>query len=751
MRTLRRLVCLLPAVWLLAGPASAGTPVDYARDIQPLLEYHCYECHGPEKQKNGYRLDQRARAFSGLVRHNIIPGSSRTSRVYTRVLNSQTGLRMPPNGELSTNEIELIRRWIDEGAAWPDALANDAPVQPLDPEAVAFVERLRVAERSDEHALRAGFTRNPALLNRRGPGGATPLMFIALYGNARLLGAALDAGGDPTLRNDANVTALHWAVDDAAKVRLLLDHGAAVDAESGIGRAPLALAADRADSAEVIALLLKRGAKPTPQALNLAARMNPAGVRLLLAAGAKPHSDAADAALRFGCADCLAQLTASGLRVPKALLDVVPIGSEGDPHDVRAALAHQPDVNLADPKGRTPLLLAAISERITPELLQNFVDLGASLETRGPDGRNALDHALRVGRAPIIDFFRRAGLTPTQTNELAPARVIVNSPRAAVERALPLLQTSSARFYAGGGCLSCHHNTMTSETVARARQRAIPVDEALARDARGILAADLAGMREQTLQGVFAPGGQATTTGYLLMAYDADGQRPSLATDALVRLLRNSQAPDGRWFATVRPPIEGSAFTATAVSLRGVLLYGDRASPVNRVTVKKARRWLERNAPSNTEDRVFRLFGLVWAGAEDGPRGAAVDELLGEQRADGGWAQLPWGASDAYATGQALVALQAAGVATDSPAWRRGAQYLLDSQLADGSWLVKSRSHATQSYFESGFPHGENQFISAAATNWAAQALMLAIPTPGDQPRATASMLLPSGSSTNAP
>jgi hypothetical protein len=167
--------------------------------------------------------------------------------------------------------------------------------------------------------------------------------------------------------------------------------------------------------------------------------------------------------------------------------------------------------------------------------------------------------------------------------------------------------------------------------------------------------------------------------------------------------------------------------------------------------VRKARRWLERNTPANTEDRVFRLFGLLWADAESGLRRDTVTELLAAQRPDGGWAQLPWGTSDAYATGQTLVALQAAGVATDSRAWQRGALYLLDTQLTDGSWLVRSRSHASQSYFESGFPHGEDQFISAAATNWAAQALMLAIPKPADQLRATASILLPSGSSTNAP
>ena len=58
--------------------------------------------------------------------------------------------------------------------------------------------------------------------------------------------------------------------------------------------------------------------------------------------------------------------------------------------------------------------------------------------------------------------------------------------------------------------------------------------------------------------------------------------------------------------------------------------------------------------------------------------------------------------------------------------YRRGVQFLLKTQLADGSWFVRKRAHAVQIYFESGFPYSEHQYISAAATNWATQALILA-------------------------
>jgi hypothetical protein len=85
--------------------------------------------------------------------------------------------------------------------------------------------------------------------------------------------------------------------------------------------------------------------------------------------------------------------------------------------------------------------------------------------------------------------------------------------------------------------------------------------------------------------------------------------------------------------------------------------------------------------------------------------------------------------SDAYATGTALVALhEAGGLATTDPAYRKGVKYLLAAQLPDGTWHVRSRSRPFQTYFESGFPHGKDQFISLAASGWAATALALALP-----------------------
>src|SRR5207302_3601012 len=96
------------------------------------------------------------------------------------------------------------------------------------------------------------------------------------------------------------------------------------------------------------------------------------------------------------------------------------------------------------------------------------------------------------------------------------------------------------------------------------------------------------------------------------------------------------------------------------------------------------------------------------------------------QRSDGGWAQTPELTSDAYATGQTLYALHESGVPASDPVYRRGVAYLVRTQLDDGSWHVSSRSPKFQPYFQSGFPHDHDQWISASATAWATMGLAYA-------------------------
>jgi len=85
--------------------------------------------------------------------------------------------------------------------------------------------------------------------------------------------------------------------------------------------------------------------------------------------------------------------------------------------------------------------------------------------------------------------------------------------------------------------------------------------------------------------------------------------------------------------------------------------------------------------------------------------------------------------SDSWATGQALVALNTVGgIDVSNAAFQQGVRFLLQTQFEDGSWYVRSRAWPFQPHFESGFPHGKDQWISAGGTAWATMALLLTQP-----------------------
>ena len=239
--------------------------------------------------------------------------------------------------------------------------------------------------------------------------------------------------------------------------------------------------------------------------------------------------------------------------------------------------------------------------------------------------------------------------------------------------------------------------------------------------------------RESYLQGGGAPGG-IDTASYILIGMAANRQTANATTDAIVHFLAGQQTKAGNWEITIRsrPPLEASHFNATALSLRALQLYAPKGrSKEVKEQIAEARQWLTKATPQTNEDRAFHLFGLLWSGADKATKQKAVAQLLALQRSDGGWAQLPSMPSDAFATGQSLVALhRAGGLPTTDPAYQRGVQYLLRTWKPDGTWYVQSRSFPFQKQFESGFPYGKDQWISAAATSWAVMALALTIEPP---------------------
>jgi hypothetical protein len=117
--------------------AESPAAVDFTRDIQPVLESNCYECHGPKKSRGHLRLDGRAAAMKGgETGPVIVPGNSEQSLLVRRILGLDGDDRMPKDGDaLPAAQVALIRSWIDQGAPWPATAADAAvPAPAADPE-----------------------------------------------------------------------------------------------------------------------------------------------------------------------------------------------------------------------------------------------------------------------------------------------------------------------------------------------------------------------------------------------------------------------------------------------------------------------------------------------------------------------------------------------------------------------------------------------------------------------------------------
>jgi ankyrin repeat protein len=698
--------------------AQPPTRVDFARDVQPLLRQNCFGCHGPVKQEKNLRLDRRRDAMNIGNRRVIFPGDSAASPLYLH-LTGTLGLQMPPTGALSPDEISVIKAWIDQGAEWPEELSGEAAASRPDPRAVRIMDALRSGNRQ---AFRKSVLDDPMAVNLRGPGGSTPLMYAALYGDGDSVQFLLEHSANPNDQNDAGATALMWAVDNEVKAKALLDHGADPNAHSADGRSALTATVIRPGSATVLSYLFDSGAKlppntETPALLTLAARTGDEAIlRILIEHGADVRSSrlVLTYAVRTGCSQCvnLVMESAGQDDMNAALAEAA---QAGDALLVNRLLDHRANVNApvtTAPQALsrfTVLMAAAFSEWIPAEAVKTLVERGADVNAKSPNGETALDFALRHGNTPVVDLLRKAGAPEGgATNEARNNPRPAPSVRAAIERSIPLLQKSDVTFLRKSGCVSCHSNSLTAMTIASARRHRITVNETDAREQLQKVAVFAESWRERILQGDAIPG-QWNTLGYILTGLAAEKYPADAATDALARYLKNTQLQDGRWFnldGHLRPPVDSSDIQTTAMAIRALQVYAPSPRQAEyRHAVELAAVWLSHAHPITTEDRAFQLFGLVWAGGHKEELQRAARDLVAQQRTDGGWSQLPLLASDAYATGQVLVALKQAGaVATNDAVFKRGTRFLMNTQLEDGSWFVKSRSIPIMPYFESDFP-----------------------------------------------
>jgi ankyrin repeat protein/mono/diheme cytochrome c family protein len=723
-------------------PPAASKKVDYKQDIQPLLSQNCYSCHGPEVQQAGLRLDLRQNALRGGDYGPVIKiGDSAASKLIHRLVDGDGGMQMPPTGALSDHEIGLLRAWIDQGAEFRTDIVAEAPRRPEDPKVTALIAAVRAGNRSE---IERQIAASPEAVNGKDAGGSTALHHAAGYGPVGNLQSLIDKGADVNAKNRRGSTPLHWAIHDEAKVRLLLSKGANVNAKQAQGRAPLYLAAMLGNGVPTMRLLLSSGADPNMTSANgqtplmmAAQRGNVEVIQLLIEKGADANSKdgAGETALMFACAsgnaravqlliDQGADVKVRSKRNETALGFAATAGAQAS---VEMLLAKGADVNVRNFRGYSPLMFAASSDTMPAGIIRLLLDKGADASFTGDYDEPASALAAKRGHTEAARLLGAGSPSPTPsaTAMVTSVNVSYRSIPDAVRNSLALLEKQSGVFIRTAGCNSCHSQDLPSAAAGLARDYGLTSMKTFPQ-----LPATMTPPAEQVMDfNVISPNSVA----WELFDAGMNHEPRTQVTDAIVRYIMASQTADGSWRTPEnrRPPMTSGKIQTAALAIYAMKNYAPETEKLNcEKAIASSVAWLEKAKPVTNQDHAFRLLGLAWGGAAAAVIRQEARSLAALQRADGGWSQLPAMVSDAYATGEAVFALGSAGRMTvGNPVFQKGVDYLLRTQAIDGSWHVRSRAIWLQPYLDSGFPYGQDQFISTAGTAWATLALTLAAET----------------------
>jgi len=616
---------------------------------------------------------------------------------------------------------------------------------------------IRAVRTGDSALLRAILGRG-ADLSVRDSHGDTALHIAAYRGDAAAVDALLEGGAKPNTQDDDGATPLLYGTGNEAVVRALLKRRANPNLASKLELTPLMSAAAHRDSHRIVSLLLDAGADTHVKkggqeyvALKAVYGGDPQTLALLLDHGASPQQFNGIAASPLAMAAYFGDEAAMTLLLEHGAN--VNFDSDFAGHALNWALysghtalaaeliGKGADLHFKSPWGHQtpPMVFAGYNEHGDPTIARLLLERGANVNEANEAGATALTFAMKSGpHSRLVAFLEQAGARTSPPVPSAKARSARHMPDGVpvgerAQRAIALLQRASTGFIENrfvrdeAKCVSCHHEYLPAVAFAWGAERGLHIDEAALGHQ---LAAQLQMWRplvESAREMEDPIPDPPVQIGYGLMGLHALGYAPDAMTEAFVRYLVNAQSPDGSWHWTdLRPPLEGDRFAATAWAVRAVQLYPlPHSDDDTRACMSRARRWLRKTEVKTFCDQVSQLMGLAWAGESPWRLRRLAASVLEKQRPDGGWAQLEGLESDAWATGEALFALREAGrLSVGDAAYTRGVQFLMRTQYEDGSWWVHSRTWPFQPHFDSGFPHGNDQWISAGATAWATMALL---------------------------
>ena len=606
--------------------------------------------------------------------------------------------------------------------------------------AALFAAVQRAASADVERLLASGANANAVDAE-----GTPILMAAVLFADAHTVKVLLEHGADPNRADTSGSTALMWAVPDIEKVRLLVARGANVNARSESQRTALLVAASYPGTVDLLRLLLDRGAdlhaKDRADATALALAVRSADVQVvkfLVERGLDPNA-LTPVERRFAVARWDRPTTEYLIsKAPTPAKDLLVAVANWQPAALVARwieLGADINAGVAAQYGRTPLMNAVSSEAADIDTVKLLLDRGADPNVRMTEGETSLDWAIYKGDRAKIQVLEQHGATrgngPRRAEIAPPEAGGITDPRASLSKSVAQLVSTASTFRERTNCISCHHNGLPAMAAAAARRKGIEVDERLDHKNIDDILAFFKRNATRVMLGDPMVGGEALTVGYTQLGLAAEGYPADKATAMMTHWVIARQMPDGSWLGNGlnRPPLEYSLISHTAMAAGGLTSYplpGLRKP--TKESLRRAGQWLLAAQPKSAEERGMRLMGLVWTDAPRSRVQAAIADVRAQQEAGGGWSQFARTDADAYATGLSLYALHVAGVPATDEAYRKGVAFLLGSQYQDGTWLVRSHSFPTQRYFESGFPFGRHQWISAAGTGWAALAIAQTLP-----------------------